>query len=179
VKALVIYESMYGNTHLVAEAIAEGLRASADVGVASVAEADAMLVAGADLLVVGGPTHVHGMSRASTREAAVTAAAKPESGLTLDPDSDGLGVREWLASLEELDLRAAAFDTRLDAPAPLTGRASKGIAKALKKHGCTLVAEPESFLVTKATELEPGEETRARSWGAALATLVESMSGSR
>jgi flavodoxin-like protein len=179
VKALVIYESMYGNTHLVAEAIAEGLRASADVVVASVHEADATLVAGADLLVVGGPTHVHGMSRASTREAAVTAAAKPESGLTLDPESEGLGVREWLASLEELDLRAAAFDTRLDAPAMLTGRASKGIGRALREHGCTLVAEPESFLVTKATELEPGEDAHARSWGAALATLVEATSGAR
>jgi hypothetical protein len=176
VKAVVIYESMYGNTHQIADAIGTGLRTCGDAVVASVHEADAALLEGSDLLVVGGPTHVHGMSRASTREAAVDAAAKPESGLRLDPDGDGPGVREWLASLDTLDLSAAAFDTRLDAPALLTGRASKGIARALRERGCSLIAEPESFLVTKETHLEPGEEAHARQWGETLATLVQARS---
>ena len=46
-KAVVVYESMYGNTHLVAEAVATGLRtAAADVTVASLEDADARLLAG-------------------------------------------------------------------------------------------------------------------------------------
>jgi flavodoxin len=83
-KALVIYESMYGNTHLIASAIAGGLRTSIETSVVPVGEVDSELLAQADLVVVGGPTHVHGMSRASTRKAAVEAAAKPGSVLTLD-----------------------------------------------------------------------------------------------
>jgi hypothetical protein len=44
---------------------------------------------------------------------------------------------------------AAAFDTRVDLPVALTGRASKGIARKLRRHGATLISRPESFLVTK------------------------------
>ena len=66
VRAVVIYESMYGNTHLVADAIAVGLRAAAfDITIVPVSQAGPAVLADADLVVVGGPTHVHGMSRAS------------------------------------------------------------------------------------------------------------------
>ena len=78
------------------------------------------MLAGADLVVVGGPTHAHGMSRATTRKAAVAAADKPESPLEVDPDAEGPGLREWFDSLDglgALPTQAAAFDTRLDAPA--------------------------------------------------------------
>jgi hypothetical protein len=171
-RAVVVYESMYGNTHLVAEAIGEGLREAADVVVVPVSEAGAALSDGADLLVVGGPTHVHGMSRLRRRTAAVDAARKPESGPTVDPTAGGTGVRELLESLGTLDMRAAAFDTRIDAPAALTGRASKSIARKLRQHRCTLVADPESFLVTKDSHLEPDEEAHARRWGAGLAVRL-------
>ena len=120
-RVVVAYESMYGNTHLVAQAIGEGLGESAQVAVVPVVEAAATLAAGADLLVVGGPTHVHGMSRPRTRTAAADAAKKPESGLTVEPEAEGPGVRELLESLGTLDMRAAAFDTRIDAPAALDG----------------------------------------------------------
>jgi len=73
-RAVVVYESMYGNTHLIADAIGAGLRSAFDVTVVPVAEAGPAVLAGADLVVVGGPTHIHGMSRASTRKAAVEAA---------------------------------------------------------------------------------------------------------
>jgi len=53
-RALVVYESMYGNTHVVASNIADGLRADYEVTLVPVAEATPALVAGADLLVVGG-----------------------------------------------------------------------------------------------------------------------------
>ncbi|UVJ41273.1 flavodoxin domain-containing protein [Arthrobacter sp. CJ23] len=60
--AVVVYESMYGNTRQVAEAIAQGLGASGTAKAVSVAEVAEDDVAQCDLLVVGGPTHVHGTS---------------------------------------------------------------------------------------------------------------------
>jgi hypothetical protein len=56
-------------------------------------------------------------------------------------------------------------------PSVLTGRASRRIARALRDHGRRLVARPESFLVTKATRLVPGELERARAWGAELGAV--------
>jgi hypothetical protein len=167
-KAVVIYESMYGNTHLIAEAIGVGLREHGDAVVVPVQGASAAIAAGADLVVVGGPTHAHGLSHESTRKGAIAAAEKPESPLTIDADAPGPGLREWLDDLGPVTLDAAAFDTRFDAPAALTGRASKGIARKLRHHGAHLLADPESFLVTKGDQLEPHEEERARAWGAKL-----------
>jgi len=168
VKAVVVYESMYGNTHLIANAIGEGLRANLDVVVVPVEQADHELVGTADLIVVGGPTHVHGMSRPKTRQAAVEAASKPDSDLVVDPDAEGPGLREWFTDLGDISVDAAAFDTRVDAPAAFTGRASKSIAKKLIHHHAALIAPPESFLVTKATHLEPDEAQRAQAWGESL-----------
>jgi flavodoxin-like protein len=172
VRAVVVYESMYGNTHLVADAIGDGLRKTGDVVVVPVDDAERHLVDGADLVIVGGPTHAHGMSRARTREAAAKAAHEPDSDLVLDPDAEGPGLREWFDSLGQITTNAAAFDTRLHMPAPITGRASKGIARRLRQHGFTVVTEPESFLVTKDDHLEVDEKTRALDWGARLATSM-------
>jgi hypothetical protein len=169
---VVVYESMYGNTHLVADAIGAGLGTAFDVGVVSVSDADPAVLAGADLVVVGGPTHAHGMSRAATRKAAVEAADKPTSPLKLEPDAAGPGLREWFTSLGHYPVKAAAFDTRMHAPAALTGRASKGVARLLRAHGFEVIAEPESFLVTKQDRLEPHETTRAREWGSKLAASI-------
>ena len=81
-RALVVFESMYGNTHLIAGEIADGLRAGYEVTLVPVAGATAELVAGADLLVAGAPTHMHGLSSIVTRQMAARAAAKNGSGLT-------------------------------------------------------------------------------------------------
>ena len=175
-RAIVVYESMYGNTHTIAEAIGTGLGRVTDVvdgvEVLSVHDATAERLAGADLLVVGGPTHAHGMSRATTRDSAIADATKPEPPLDVDPDAEGEGLREWFDGLGDLGMRAAAFDTRVDLAAALTGRASKGIAKRLRRHGCELVVEPESFLVTKDTHLEPHEVDHATAWGERLGALL-------
>ena len=90
-------------------------------------------------------------------------------GLPVDPHAGGTGLRDWFESLGRVPKRAAAFDTRIDAPAALTGRASKGIARELRQHGCTLISDPESFLVTKDNHLEADEDARARTWGVRLA----------
>lgn len=168
-KAVVVYESMYGNTHQVADAIGRGLAGSGEVVVVPVEQAGPALVTDADLVVVGGPTHAHGMSRPSTRKAALDQAKDNP----IDPSASGPGVREWLETMPPIAASAAAFDTRAGvAPALLTGRASKGIAKQLHQHGFGQVAEPESFLVDKDNHLEAGEEERAEKWGARLAAAV-------
>jgi flavodoxin len=53
--SLVVYESMWGNTKTVAEAVAEGI--GRDVAVVHVADAPVLVPSDVDLLVVGGPTH--------------------------------------------------------------------------------------------------------------------------
>lgn len=173
-RAVVVYESMYGNTHVVAVAIAQGLALPGGVVVVPVDRAARAMLEGADLVVVGGPTHAHGMSRESTRKAAVEAAHKPGSELHLDPDAAGAGLRDWFDSLGNVHTAAAAFDTRINGPAAFTGRAAKGIAKMLRGHEFVLAGEPESFLVDKAGHLLAGEEDRARAWGAQLASALTS-----
>jgi hypothetical protein len=170
-KAVVVYESMFGNTHLIADEIANGLRDGGvdDVLVVQVGAADADTLADADLVVVGGPTHVHGMSRESTRKAAVEMAEKPDSDVTMEPDAEGEGLREWFDDFAGAIANAAAFDTRAAIPAAMSGRASKGIAKRLRAHGATLVVDPESFLVSKENHLLDHEAEHARAWGARLA----------
>lgn len=170
-RALVVYESMFGQTRLVAERIAGGLRyVMDDVTVVPVQEADVVRVMQADLLVVGGPTHVHGMSRPRTRQAAVSDPAAYGAG-TVEPGADGIGVREWFEGLPPLTGSAAAFDTRADTSPVFSGRAAKGIAKELRRNGLRLVAAPESFIVTKG-RLKDGELTRADLWGQELALLT-------
>ena len=171
-RALVVYESMYGNTRVVASNIADGLRGTYEVTLVPVAAATADLIAQADLLVVGAPTHMHGLSTASSRQLARKAAAKPESGLTLDPDADGLALRDWLSGLAGGHGLAAAFDTRLAGAPVLTGRASRGISRLLRRHGYRLITPPESFVVTKLNTLIDGEPSRARAWGEALAAAA-------
>jgi hypothetical protein len=167
-RALVIFESMYGNTHAAADAIAEGLGGEVEVRPVH----DAGGVPGdVDLLVVGGPTHMHGLSTALSRKMALSAAkedaGKVEPGATEEP-----GLREWLRALDGAGLRAAAFDTRGDARAAVTGSAARGIGRRLRHRGFDVI-DSQSFLVADAEgPLEEGELDRAREWGAALATTT-------
>lgn len=171
-RTLVVFESMFGNTHRVAECIARGMAVGGEVRVVPVADATPEALDGIDLLVVGGPTHVHGMTSARSREAAHDQAGLPDSGLMMDPDAEGPGLRDWFGGLSlPHGLAAAAFDTRMHGAAALTGRASKGIAKRLARHGTRPVAEPESFFVGKDNRLAEGEAERAEAWGASLAQV--------
>ncbi|MGN6868256.1 MAG: flavodoxin family protein [Solirubrobacteraceae bacterium] len=168
--AIVVYESVYGNTREVAESIAEGL---GDARVLPVGEAPEC-VEDYELLVVGGPTHIHGMATSSSRHAAVEAvhedgdAHRVEPGATEEP-----GLRAWLRDLPAVsDIRSAAFDTRLDRSPWLSGAASRGIAKRLRHRGYDVVAR-ESFLVEESEgPLAEGELARALEWGRKLASLM-------
>jgi Flavodoxin len=165
-RATIVYESMYGNTRLIAQAISEGI-APADVAVVPVREVSPELLEASELIVVGGPTHVRGMSRPATRKGAVAAAAKPGSEQVAEPGADGPGLREWLATTAGAGRLAVAFDTRLRTK--FAGRASKGITKMLGSRSFEPAAAPQSFFVTKDNRLEDGEEQRAREWGRRLA----------
>lgn len=170
-RALVVYESMFGNTHQVAEAIAEGLAQQAvSVDVVAVGRVAPEQLMGVGLLVVGGPTHAWSMSRPRTRRGAADAASR--SGRELDTAASGPGIREWLAAAAPMRLAAAAFDTRRAGPALFTGRASRGIAVALRDNGASLVVAPMSFLVTAQDQLQHGQRELAVGWGRELADLA-------
>jgi len=167
-RALVVYESMYGNTHAVATDIAAGLRATHEVTLVPVTRASKEMVMTSDLIVAGGPTHMHGMSTVASRRSAVETARRQDSGLTVDPDAGGPGLRGWLEQLRLAGVPVASFDTRLSGLPALTGRASRGIARVLIRKGGRLLLPPESFLVSKQNTLLSGEAARATSWAALL-----------
>ena len=129
-RVLVVYESMYGNTHAVATDIASGLSAPHEVTLVPVTRAGRVLVALVSLIVAGAPTHRHGMPTIGSRRIAVETAREPDSGLTMDPDAGGPGLRAWLEALNAEGVLAAAFDTRLsghartDRPRESANRAS-------------------------------------------------------
>jgi hypothetical protein len=176
-RALVVFESMFGNTRVIAEAIAAELRPTYDVHILAAGHALAADLQNADLIVAGGPTHVRGMSRPATRQGALEQIAVPGRCLRLECGATGPGLRELFATTQGLHAEAAAFDTRVAMSPLLTGRASRQIAHALQRSGAHVVFEPESFLVTRGTtELLAGEEARAHLWGSYLADTATSRS---
>ena len=171
---VVVYESMFGNTRTIALAIAEGLAPFGVVVTANVNDPRAKeATRSADLLVLGGPTHVHGMTRPSSRAEATTWADNTSQNLTLEPSAPGMGVREWIKDVDLVPALCAAFDTRVDKAQILTGAASGHIEHALTKRGSRAVISPESFLVSKENALEEGEEDRARKWGISVGRAME------
>jgi hypothetical protein len=174
-EASIVYESMFGNTRQVAEAIAAGIRdadPSARITLGRADTAKPYEAAKASLLVVGGPTHMLRMSSPRTRQQGLQAARKTtgQPHRTLQPGAAGPGVREWLKALPppRPGSRAAAFDTRL--PSRLAGGAARSAARELRKHGYQLATKAEGFIVTGSEgPLRDGELDRAREWGAGLA----------
>jgi hypothetical protein len=173
-RALVVHESLFGNTRRVAEAIATGLRAGPengaargrglDVQVVGVTEAPPTIPPGVALLVVGGPTHAFGLSRPSTRRSAGEQGAPDEFAA-------GAGMREWLGALEPsaTHLAAAAFDTHMAHP-NLPGAAAHAEERRLRKLGFTMLAPGQSFYVEDVEgPLADGELERAERFGRQLA----------
>lgn len=164
--ALVVYESLFGDAHTVAHAIAEGLSATLPAVVIEARQAPEQLGPDVGLLVVGGPNHQFGMPRPASR----TQAARTTDVRLRAVDE---GLREWLGRLRPGDGRpAAAFDTRLVHPRFLdhVDRAARQEEHLLRAHGFDVVVPAEHFYVLD-TEgpLRDGEEERARRWGETLA----------
>jgi hypothetical protein len=162
-KALVVYESMFGNTEQVARAIARGLGKSAQVEVVDVSRAPRNPDADVDLIVAGGPTHAFSMSRANTRADAI------DRGAT--EGEREFGLRDWIDALPvglHTD-KMATFDTRVRTTRHLPGSAAKGAAKAAHRRGYEAAAPAESFYVDDvAGPLLDGELDRAEAWGEQL-----------
>ena len=164
-----VYESMFGNTKAVAEAVADGVSTGLSVELVDVREAPSRLDEETLLLIVGGPTHAFGMSRAATRKDAAKYGEGPGVGAER-------GVRDWLATLPAVGVgkRAAAFSTIVAQPSWLhrVGSATRGIRAGLRRAGFRSDSGCE-FLVEGITgPLLPGELERARRWGVELASPI-------
>ncbi|NUU23885.1 MAG: flavodoxin [Streptomycetaceae bacterium] len=175
-RVVIVYESLFGNTREIAEAIAEGVRETYPAAAIDCVRADEAAperVGSPDLLVVGGPTHMRGMSSGLSRKMGLQAekkeAAEGKPHHDPEPGAEGPGVRGWFHALPKThgSPHAAAFDTRADIR--MGGGAAHSIARKLRGHGYQLVAEPEGFIIED-TEgpLRAGERDRARAWGMAL-----------
>jgi len=168
-KALVVYESMFGNTEEIARAIASGLESILTVEVLDTEHAPAVLLDDVALVVAGGPTHAFSMSRPKTRSEAVKNGASHPVGT---------GLREWLDSLSRgrHDQRMATFDTRATTVRHLPGSAAKSAAKSARRHGFEMLAPSESFYVEDLQgPLAGGELVRAKEWGERLAQSLHSV----
>lgn len=171
-RVAVVYESVFGDTEVVAGAVASGLREGCrhrlhvepDVRLASVEEPALEVCAGIHLLVAGGPTHFGRLSWRVTRLAAGHG----------HPATRG-GMRGWLRHVPPGDHRpAVCFDTRLDQATWLTGSAATAIGRRLTRLGWD-VRTTESFFVTGLDgPLAIGEKERARRWGATLCRQLPS-----
>jgi Flavodoxin len=163
-RALVIFESMFGNTRTIAEAVAEGLSSRFVTDLSEVSLAPTRIAEDVPLLLVGGPTHAFGLTRPRTRKDAATQADEP----LVSPAG---GVREWLGAAERprSGVGTAAFDTRIDKPR-VPGSAARGAEKRLRRLGFRVAATAESFYVTGTKgPLAPGEVERARRWAEQVA----------
>jgi hypothetical protein len=167
--AIVLYESMFGNTRQIAQAIGDGLSDFTDVRVEPASAGPDLAV---DLVVIGAPTHAHTLPQASSREDAVKWAADPEQHLDLEPDASRPGVREWIESLSTAPAAWAAFGTRVNIPRIFAGDASAGIERRIRRLHSRPVATSECFLVTTKNVLVDGELDRARAWGRSLGQAV-------
>lgn len=166
-RSIVVYESWFGNTRLIAEQVAEALLAEGEVEIVSVDDPPPSLLH-VGLIVVGAPTHVHGLSSRPSRRGAI----EQRGGI----GEIGIGVRGWIAQLPLCGgPPVAVFDTRAHKPELFVGSAAHGMAQRIKKRGYHLAAEPESFFVQGTPgPLEDGELERAAEWGKALANEVMS-----
>ena len=141
-KALVVYDSVYGNTEKIAKAIGDAIAPSGEVKVLRAGEASPSELVSIDLLIVGSPTH----------------AGRPVQA-----------VQEFLKKVPELSLKGvkvAAFDTRISKKiVGVFGYAAGRIVDNLKKKGGSLVASPEGFFGTGGEgPLKGGELERAAAW---------------
>jgi len=163
-KAIVVYESFWGNTAAVARAVAEGIGAGARALSTSEAAGDA--IAGADLVVAGAP--VIGFSL-PTEKARENIRANPGKA-PAPPDLSNPSMRSWLAALPAGSGRSAAFETGLRwSP----GGAAPAIIKGLKRAGYRPTGKGQRFIVKGSYgPLRDGELERARQWGAELAKAL-------
>jgi flavodoxin I len=145
-KTLIVYDSLYGNTEKIAQAI--GGAVGGDVKVVKVGEASALEIGTCDLVVIGSPTQGGRHTKL---------------------------MQEFLGKIPDGALKnknVAAFDTRMKSFwVKAFGWAATRIADDLKEKGANLVAPAEPFYVNKGKgfALVEGELERAAAWAKSLA----------
>lgn len=157
-KILIIYDSVYGNTEQIAQAIGKTLDSNNKVEILRAGDVNSQHLPGLDLLIVGSPTQRFRPTTAITR----FLGRIPKNGLK--------------------GVTVAAFDTRLtlsDIESSIErfavktgGYAAKPMADRLKKSGGNLIIPPEGFYV-KGMEgpLKEGELERAAEWAKRIITI--------
>jgi hypothetical protein len=168
-KTVVVYESMFGNTRTIAEAIADGLGGAGEVVLGTVDDLSPDTMDDAGLLVAGGPTHAHGMARPNAHRTLAKDASSAKYGPVLAGEES---LRVWLERLPAGRAAAAAFDTRFDKPRWLTGSAATKIAQRLRGKGYKVVGTESFFVQGGGGPLADGERERAAAWGRALAASL-------
>jgi hypothetical protein len=162
--AVVVFESLWGNTERIGREIAAGI-GEERTDVVDATSAPSVLDEDVDLLVVGGPTHAFSMSTAMTRESAKQQGAE---------HTPARGIREWIEAHQSprRAILVATFDTRVVSPR-LPGSAARKAMKRLVGLGYQPVAKPETFGVHGYSgPVADGELERARRWGMELARLM-------
>ena len=146
-KAVVIYDTKFGNTEKIARALSEGIRKEGlVVDCLKIDAVDPSKLGECDMLAVGAPTQAFRISAP---------------------------MKEFLRKLENVDLRGKkgfAFDTRLKSR--FAGSAANGIEKKLKELGLTIIRDYASAMVG-GTEgpLEEKAEKRFEQIGSEIAKM--------
>jgi flavorubredoxin len=159
-KAVVVYESHWGNTEEIARAIAEGIGPEAKV--LTTEEASTEAVTDVDLLVVGAPVIAFGLPSPRAEDVvAATADEAPRPPAMVHPS-----MFWWLNDLPRGTGQAAAFETHIRwAPGGATGAIERG----LQRKGYRITADSGKFVVKgRYGPLRDGELDRARTWGTGL-----------
>jgi flavodoxin len=171
---IIVYDSLFGNTERIAQAIADTLRTFGQVQAIRIEPsqsdelqrqailhqyratdvrlepAHAVELQGVDMLVIGCPTQAFKATPAM------------------------LSFLEKISAASLSGLAVACFDTRYPRPLWLTGSAARVIARKLQKMGVSLLLPPESFFVTGTQgPLKSGELERAATWARMLFTKAE------
>lgn len=169
-KALIVCESMFGNTDEVALQILAGLEdAGAQARLVEVVDAVPEDFADLDLLVVAAPTHALSLSRPESRAEAVVKGAEPRRAAT--------GVREWLADVDRYLPASrppvAVCDTRVLKARHWPGSAARRAARGLRKAGFPVIDRMSFYVESMTGPLTDGETVRARAWGSEIPGLLE------
>jgi len=147
-KIVVVYDSVYGNTEKIAQAIGDSIPGG--VQVLRVGQVDAGDLETVDLLIIGSPTHGSLPTEAIQR------------------------LVENMGSPAHEGAKAAPFDTRLTwGFLRRYGFAADKMADTLKEKGWTLAGPPEGFFVKglKKGPLKRGEADRAAAWAKEIVGL--------
>jgi len=150
--ALVVYDSQYGNTERIAQAIADTLGEFGEARAVRLDPGQPVESQGVDMFIVGCPTQ----------------------GWRPTPT-----IRSFLEEVSSEELRSlavACFDTCFRMPRWMTDSAAKVMTRKLQEKGIALLVPPESFFV-KGMEgpLRSGELNRAATWARMLPEKVEAV----